>query len=199
MDETSLSLLAQVRQASDPRSWERLVDLYAPLMRRWLRAYGVQDADAEDLMQEVLSAVAREISNFDHNQRPGAFRSWLRTMVVHRLRHFWRSKNIRQVAAGGTSMLEQLNQLEDETSQLSRIWNEQHDREVIARLIELVRPTFLPKTWEAFHRQMFCGQRADQVAEELGMTLSSVYVARSRVLAAVRREAAGLVDSTGLQ
>lgn len=61
----------------------------------------------------------------------------------------------------------------------------------------LIRPKFLPKTWEAFHRQMFGGQRADQVAAELNMSLSSVYVARSRVLAALRREAAGLVDSTG--
>jgi RNA polymerase sigma-70 factor (ECF subfamily) len=198
MDETSLSLLARVRQPTEFDSWERLVKLYAPLMRGWLRSLGVQDADAEDLIQDVLAVVAREISQFDHNQRPGAFRSWLRTMVVHRLRHFWRSNGNRQVAAGGTSVLEQLQQLEDETCQLSRIWNEQHDREVIARLVEMVKPTFLPKTWEAFHRQLFGGQRADQVAEDLGMTLSSVYVARSRVLAALRREAAGLVDSTGL-
>jgi RNA polymerase sigma-70 factor (ECF subfamily) len=194
MDETSLSLLARVREPSDAKSWERLVELYAPLVRGWLRAYGVQDADAEDLIQEVLAVVAREISQFDHNRRPGAFRIWLRTIVVHRLRHFWRSNSNRQVAAGGTSVLEQLNQLEDETSQLSRIWNEQHDRDVIARLVELVRPTFLSKTWDAFHRQMFQGQSAEQVAAELGMPLGSVYMARSRVLNALRREAAGLVD-----
>ena len=194
MDETSLSLLDRVRQSSDFKSWQRLVELYTPLMRGWLRSYGVQDADAEDLIQDVLAVVAREISQFDHNQRPGAFRNWLRTMVVHRLRHLWRSNGNRQVAAGGTSMLEHLQQLEDETSQVSRIWNEQHDRDVIARLVETVRPTFLPKTWEAFHRQMFDDQPPQQVAAELGMTLGSVYMARSRVLNALRREAAGLVD-----
>ncbi len=70
----------------------------------------------------------------------------------------------------------------------------EHDREVISRLLELIQPTFLPKTWEAFHRQMFGGQRAGQVAAELNMPLSSVYVARSRVLSALRREAAGLVE-----
>ena len=64
----------------------------------------------------------------------------------------------------------------------------------MARLLEQVRPHFEPKTWEAFHRQMFDGQRADTVAAELGMPLNSVYVARSRVLSALRREAAGLID-----
>ncbi len=197
MDETSLSLLARVRQATDSSSWKRLVDLYAPLMRNWLRQYGVQDADADDLIQEVLAVVAREISDFKHSQRPGAFRSWLRITLVHRLRDFWRSQHRRPDAPGGSSVLQRLNELEDESSQLSGIWNEQHDRDVIARLIELVRPKFLPKTWEAFHRQMFDAQRPEQVAAELGMPLGSVYMARSRVLNALRREAAGLVDSIG--
>jgi DNA-directed RNA polymerase specialized sigma24 family protein len=91
-------------------------------------------------------------------------------------------------------MLHQLNQLEDDTSELSRIWNEQHDREVVSQLMDLVRPKFQAKTWEAFHRQMFDGQRPDHVAAELGMPLGSVYMARNRVLNALRREAAGLVD-----
>lgn len=64
----------------------------------------------------------------------------------------------------------------------------------MARLLESVRPRFEPKTWEAFRRQMFDGQRADQVAAELGMPLNSVYVARSRVLSTLRQEAAGLID-----
>jgi RNA polymerase sigma-70 factor (ECF subfamily) len=195
MDETSLSLLARVRQPTDSSSWERLVNLYAPLMREWLRPYGVQDSDADDLIQEVLAIVAREISHFDHNQRPGAFRCWLRTMVVHRLRHFWRSNGNRQVATGGTSMLEQLQQLEDESTHLSRVWNEQHDRDVIARLMELVRPRFEPKTWEAFRRQMFEGLKAADIAADLGLGIGSVYMARNRVLAALRSEADGLVDS----
>lgn len=52
-DQTSLSLLARVRQSTDKESWERLVDLYSPLMRHWLRAYEVQEADADDLVQDV--------------------------------------------------------------------------------------------------------------------------------------------------
>jgi RNA polymerase sigma-70 factor (ECF subfamily) len=92
--------------------------------------------------------------------------------------------------------MEQLQQLEDESSSVSREWNLEHDRHVMARLLEHVRPRFEPKTWEAFHRQMFDGQRADAVATELGMPLNSVYVARSRVLSTLRHEAAGLIDDS---
>jgi hypothetical protein len=54
----------------------------------------------------------------------------------------------------------------------------------------------LDKTWEAFRRQVLEGERADVVAAELDMPVNSVYVARSRVLGILRREAAGLVDVT---
>ncbi|HUQ71099.1 MAG TPA: hypothetical protein VM165_16350, partial [Planctomycetaceae bacterium] len=84
--------------------------------------------------------------------------------------------------------------LADESSAASQDWNLAHDQPVMARLLEQVRPRFDPKTWDAFWRQMFDGQRADVVAVELGMPLNSVYVARSRVLKTLRREAAGLID-----
>lgn len=195
MDETSLSLLNRVGRSGDRQSWDRLVGLYGPLVRRWLRNYDVQDADADDLVQEVLTTVVHELPQFDHNQRTGAFRTWLRRILVNRLRNFWRERQHRPVATGGSSVLERLNELEDETSNTSRIWDAEHDQAVVARLLELLQPNFAGKTWEAFRRQMFDGQRADQVAAELEMPISSVYVARSRVLSALRREAAGLVDS----
>ena len=193
MSETSLSLLARIRQDGDSDSWNRLVELYSPLMRGWLRAYEVRADDADDLVQEVFCVLSQELPRFQHNDRPGAFRNWLRKILVHRLRNYWRSRQHRPVATGSSSVLERLHHLEDESSDLSRIWNEQHDHQVTARLLELVRPKFEPKTWEAFHRQMFDGQRPEQIAEELQMSRGSVYMARNRVLSALRREAAGLV------
>jgi RNA polymerase sigma factor (sigma-70 family) len=195
MNDTSLSLLARIRQSGDSDSWNRLVELYAPLMHGWLRSYEVSGADADDIVQEVLTVVAQELPKFNHNERIGAFRSWLRKILVHRLQNYWRGKKQHPPARGGSSLLEQLNQLEDENSQLSRIWNEQHDRDVIARLMELVRPRFEPKTWEAFRRQMFEGQKAADVASDLGLRIGSVYMARNRVLASLRDEADGLIDS----
>jgi RNA polymerase sigma-70 factor (ECF subfamily) len=195
MADTSLSLLARIRDPSDTASWQQLIEIYDPLLRRWLRGYEVQDADADDLVQEVLTTAARELAGFQHNERPGAFRTWLRKVLVNRLRNYWRRREHPTLVAGGSSVWERLEQLEDDASQTSSQWDAEHDRGVLTRLMEVVRPTFLPKTWEAFRRQMFLGQRADQVAAELEMPLSSVYVARSRVLAALRREAGGMIDS----
>ena len=192
---TSLSLLHRAASAGDADSWERLAALYAPLMRRWLAQYEVQAADADDLIQEVFSVVAQELPSFDHNGQAGAFRSWLRKTLVHRLHNYWRKQKYDPRGRGTSSLLEQLHRLEDDASEVSRIWNAEHDQYVIARLIETVRRSFQEKTWEAFRRQMFDGQKADLVAAELGMSLGSVYMARNRVLNALRREGAGLIDS----
>lgn len=196
MSETSLSLLDRARGDVTDEAWQRMTEVYSGLLRSWLVRFDVTSADADDLVQEVLLTVSRELARFEHSGRAGAFRSWLRTILVHRLRDFWRSRKYRPAAMGGSTWAEQLEQLADESSHASREWNLEHDQHVMARLLESVRPRFESKTWEAFRRQMFDGQRADAVATELGMPLNSVYVARSRVLSTLRREAAGLIDES---
>ena len=158
---TSLSLLDRVTSSADADSWDRLTELYTPLMRRWLMQYDVQRADADDLIQEVLAVLMQELAQFDHNQRTGAFRHWLRKILVNRLRNLWRSRTYEPQTSGTKSLLEQLHQLEDDKSDVSRIWNAEHDQHVISQLMEAVRSRFQEKTWEAFRRQMFDGQRAD--------------------------------------
>lgn len=195
MESTSLSLLDRARNQADEDAWRRLVEVYSPLLRQWLQHYEVQSADAEDLLQEVLQVIFRELPSWQQGQRPGAFRSWLRQVLVNRLRNYWRQRDYRPVATGGSSVQERLNELEQETSELSRIWNDEHDHQVMARVLELVRPRFTEKTWEAFRRQQLLGERADAVAAALEMPISSVYVARSRVLAALRQESRGLLDT----
>lgn len=100
---TSISLLERVADRSDSQAWERFAEIYAPLLRRWLRAYDVQEADADDLVQDVLAVVARELPAFRSSPQPGAFRCWLRTVLVHRLRNFWRSRQHRPLATGATA------------------------------------------------------------------------------------------------
>ena len=167
-------------------------------MRRWLGAYEIQDADADDLIQDVLSVVLAELPAFQHNQRTGAFRNWLRRILVNRLRGYWRTRKREPLPRGTSSLVERLNELEDDSTEASRIWNAQHDRHVISQLLVSVRPRVQGKTWDAFCRQVLEGQRADVVAAELDMPVNSVYVARSRVLSILRREAAGLIDDDGM-
>jgi RNA polymerase sigma-70 factor (ECF subfamily) len=194
MNETSLSLLERACGPTSHEAFRRLAEMYSPLLRKWTERLDISAVDADDLVQEVLISVARELPKFNHSGQTGAFRAWLRRMLLNRVRDFWRSRNYRPAALGGSTWSQQIEQLEDDTSRASREWNLEHDRHVLARLMDEIRPRFEPKTWEAFYRQVFGEERADTVAAELEMPLNSVYVARSRVLSALRREAAGLID-----
>ena len=87
-----------------------------------------------------------------------------------------------------------LAQLNDPKSELSVLWDQEHDRYVLRRLLELVEPMFEPATLAAFRRVVFDEVPAAQVAEELGISVGAVYLAKSHVLKKLREEAAGLID-----
>jgi RNA polymerase sigma-70 factor (ECF subfamily) len=194
MSDTSLSLLDRLQRRSDAEAWQRLVDLYTPLLRGWLGRYSLQPSDADDLVQEVLAVVVRELPHFQHNQRAGAFRSWLRTVLLHRLRAFWQSRQTRPHATGDSAFARALDELEDPHSGLSRLWDREHDRHVFHQLLQLVEHDFTPSTWEAFRRTALEGAAPDAVAAELGLTANAVWIAKSRVLQRLRQEARGLIE-----
>ena len=196
MDETSISLLNRLQTDTDPDAWDRLAGFYSPLLRAWLRKYDVQSSDADDMVQEVLMAVSKDLRSFDHNGRPGAFRSWLRSILVNRLRHFWRARGRRPQARGDSDIDRRLAQLEDPNSELSQLWNRQHDRHVTRQLLALTEKQFAPATWQAFSRTAIDGHPANVVAAELGISLNAVFIAKSRVLARLRQESEGLVESS---
>lgn len=196
MNETSLTLLNRLRDSSDSESWNRLVQLYAPLIRTWLRKFEVQESDADDLLQEVLLAVSKDLGAFEHGGHTGAFRGWLRAILVNRLRNFWRTRDRKPPSPGGSSMDQKLAQLDDPASALTLIWNEEHDQHVLSELLSLVKPQFSEQTWQAFSKVALEGGRADEVAKELGISLNAVFIAKSRVLSKLRQEADGIVESS---
>lgn len=195
MNETSLSLLHRLQQSSEPESWNRLAALYVPLIRAWLRKYDVQESDADDLVQEVLLAVSKDLSKFEHGGQPGAFRGWLKGILVNRLRNFWRARDRRREARGHSDIDERLAELEIPTSELSQLWNAEHDRYVLRQLLELVKPHFAPNTWMAFDRVALKGEKPRDVAAEMQISLNAVVTAKSRLLGRLRQESQGLVDS----
>jgi RNA polymerase sigma-70 factor (ECF subfamily) len=195
MPETSFSLLEQIRLRPDSAAWSRLVHLYTPLIHLWLHRYGVPVHDADDLTQEVLAAVVRDLPEFSHDLRRGALRRWLRTITVNRLRNYWRGRDHRPVVVGGSAFDEALAQLEDPESRLSAIWDEEHDRHVLGQLMELIRPDFEPATWNAFQRLVVDGLRSADVAAELNLSVNAVRIAKSRVLRRLRQEMESLIAS----
>ncbi|MFN0021299.1 MAG: RNA polymerase sigma factor [Pirellulaceae bacterium] len=190
--ETSLSLLDRLCQAPDAQSWDRLVTAYSPLLKSWIGRYEVQPADADDLVQDVLLVVMRELPSFRHNQQRGAFRTWLRRIVVNRLRNFWRSRG-RAVEHGG-ELMGRLDELEDPRSAGSQLWDQEHDRHLALQLLALLEGRFTESTRAAFRRLVLENADADQVAAELGLSLNAVFTAKSRVLRELRQLGQGLID-----
>jgi RNA polymerase sigma-70 factor (ECF subfamily) len=188
--ETSLSLLERLRLSPDGSAWQRLVDLYTPLIHSWLRRHAVQSADVDDLTQEVLRCVVRALPEFEHDLRRGAFRRWLRTITVNQLRSFWRHR--RPEVTGDAA--EWLDQLEDPSSNLSRLWDEEHDRHVLRRLLQLIELDFEPSTWNAFRMLVLEGRSAADAASALGISANAARIAKSRVLARLRQESDGLIE-----
>jgi RNA polymerase sigma-70 factor (ECF subfamily) len=196
MHETSLSLLERLRDSPKNEGWNRLAELYTPLIRTWLRRYDVQDSDAHDLVQDVLLAVSKDLSKFEHAGQPGAFRGWLKAILINRLRKFWRARDRRPEARGDSDIDAKLAQLDDPTSELSQIWNREHDQYVLRQLLSLAEPHFEPNTWKAFCRVALEGAKADDVAQEMGISRNAVIIAKCRVLNRLRQEAEGLIESS---
>lgn len=191
--ETSASLLERLRTSPDEASWRRLDDLYQPLIRRWLLRDPSLRQDADDLVQEVMSVLVRELPRF-RRRRNGSFRRWLRTITANRLAALYRSRKNRPLALGCPAEESPLTQLADPTSEMSRQWDREHDRYVLSRLMELIAPQFEPTTMAAFRRVALDGATPAQTAEELGVSLNAVLIAKSRVLSMLRQEAKGLID-----
>lgn len=194
MTSTPVSLLERLRNATpEAAEWQRLQEIYLPLIEAWLaRTPGLGD-EARDLSQEVFVVIIRELPRFQR-QREGSFRAWLRRVTVNRIRSFVKQRQRRPVAGlpDGTEAF--LERLEDPASDLAKQWDRQHDQHVFEKLLVLIEPDFSSVSREAFRRFAIAGEPAAQVAAGLGISENAVLLAKSRILKRLRAEAAGLVD-----
>lgn len=192
MDPTSLSLLDRLQRGSEGDDWQRLVEIYHPFIKRFIRLDAVLAADADDICQETLAKIAAHLPKFER-QRDGSFRAWLKTITVNQVKLFFRKRQSerRAVPREGAAALESL---AEPNSELSQAWDREYANHVLCRLSELVRADFSASTWEAFRLRVLDEKSTSEVAARLGMSSNAVDVAKSRVLARLRREAAGLLD-----
>jgi RNA polymerase sigma-70 factor, ECF subfamily len=190
---TSVSLLDRLKVAGpDASDWNRLHAVYLPLIERWLGRVPGLGAESADLAQEVLVVVFRELPRFER-QRQGSFRAWLRQVTVNRIRTYRRQRHRRPVAGldPAAGFLERLANPHDD---LAREWDQDHDKHVVQKLLAIVQPDFNSTTWAAFLRFGIDGLPAARVAEELGLTVNTVILAKSRVLKRLREEAGDLLE-----
>jgi RNA polymerase sigma-70 factor (ECF subfamily) len=185
---TRASLLLRLRDDSDAEAWQEFVRLYGPIVYRFARKRGLQDADAADLMQEVLRSVATAAGKLEYDPQRGSFRGWLYTITRNKIYTFLERRRHREQATGDSAMQQRLQAAPDRDSELEASWDQEYQQQLASRAMETIRAEFQPGTWQAFWLTAVEGIAAKDAAVQLNSTPGAVYVAKSRVLARLREE-----------
>jgi RNA polymerase sigma factor (sigma-70 family) len=192
---TRVTLLVRLRDGRDADAWKEFFDLYGPVVYRFARNRGLQDADAADLMQDVLRSVARNAAKMEYDPKRGTFRGWLYTVTRNKIYNFLSSQRIRPRASGDSDAHERLESLPArEEDGPDADWEREYQKRLTDRAMEIVKVEFQAATWQAFWGTAVEGKPAGEVGAGLKMSAGAVYVAKSRVLARLRDEVKKMVD-----
>ena len=182
---TSPSLLSRIVHR-DPVAWERLVELYGPLVFHWLRGQGLSEHDAADVLQDVFASVSRSIGRFEH-RATGSFRAWLWAITRNQLASWFRLRAQQAPAAGGTHAWEQLAAVaESLTDDPDDVTDRAELSALHQRGLDIVSSEFEERTWQMFWRTAIDEQPPRLVAEEFGVAPGAIRQAKSRVLRRLR-------------
>ena len=188
--DTSLSLLQRLGKSGpagpDNQAWERFVDLYTPLLYFWARERsGLGEDEAAELVQEVFTVLVQKLRDFRYDADK-SFRGWLRTVLLNK----WRESLRKRVPVlRGNAALDGL-QASDAIGMLEQ---EEYQKHLARRALELMQAEFPEAVWQACWATVVEDRPAAEVAARLGMSVNSVYLAKSRVLRRLREELKGLI------
>ena len=184
--ETRNSLILRLPDRADVEAWDEFVAIYEPLVYRLTRTKGFQDADAREIVQEVLVAVCRAVDKWEPDPQRGRFRDWLFKIARNLMINFLTRRQTRPLGTGQSGMMEWLEGNHAATPEESATFDLEYRREVFHWAAEQVRERVKDRTWSAFWRSSVDGRSIADTASELEMSVGAVHIARSRVLGRLR-------------
>jgi RNA polymerase sigma-70 factor (ECF subfamily) len=185
---TRPSLLVRLRDPRDERAWAEFLEIYTPLVYRLARRKGLQGADADDLAQEVFRAVAGAIDRWSPDPGRGSFRGWLFRIARNLLINLLARQGRQPRGTGDPEVARLLEEQPAPPGEASTLFELEYRRQLFQWAIEQVRGEVQPTTWDAFWRTGVGDEEPGDVAESLAMTVGAVYVAKTRVMARIRRK-----------
>lgn len=186
--QTRLSLLSRARER-DSAAWCELVDLYGPLIAYWCRRQKLDLHASADCVQEVFSAVSRNLSDFQPRHTSGAFRAWLWSIAKNKIIDAMRSRNAHAIPKGGSSANLAMHQVLAPDDMLdSEPTDDDRITELVKRAMNQVEADFERRTWQVFARSVIDQTTTIVVADEFGITQAAVRQIRSRVLRRIRQQ-----------
>jgi RNA polymerase sigma-70 factor (ECF subfamily) len=184
--DTRATLLFRVRDAQDQSAWAEFVELYMPLVYSYALKTGLQEADAADAAQETLLLVVRAIPSFHYEPERGSFRGWLLTILRNQLRRRAQRASQQSAGSGDTRILELLH--EQPGREELDVWEREYRLRLFHWAAARVKDSFRESTWQAFWKTTVEGNAIAETALSLGVSEGAIYIARSRVLARIRKE-----------
>lgn len=183
---TSTSLIERLRvDPNDAKAWEEFIDRYSALIRSWAEGWRLQPADADDLIQTVVSKLLGSLRDYKREQ-PGKFRSWLRVVT----RNAWldlEAKRRERPAGEGNQIMVILSNLEARED-LQRRLEATFDTELLEIAMDRIKARVNSSTWEAFRLTSLDGLSGVEAAAKIGMPVAHVFVAKHRVIKLIREE-----------
>jgi RNA polymerase sigma factor (sigma-70 family) len=191
MDETPdtrASLLGRLHDAGDELAWAEFTGIYGPFVKRLARQRGLQDADADDLVQEVFQTVARAIERKLYDPERGSFRGWLFRIARNLVTNFLIHQKRHPRGSGDSDIKSLLEAQPAPSAEDSALFEAEYKRQLLYWAAEQLRAEFSELTWNAFWQAGVEGRSAKDVAEGLGTTVGTVYHCKSRVMAQMRKK-----------
>jgi RNA polymerase sigma-70 factor (ECF subfamily) len=177
---TQIELLLKVSDRADHQAWADFVALYRPAIYRFARQRGFQEADAQDLVQTVLSAVAEKIADWKPDPDRAKFRTWLSRVAQNQTITMFRKRRV-DSAKGGSSVIDLLASQPDESDHESELLTE-YRREAFRHAARIVRQQVEETSWQAFWMTSVEQVAVADAAQTLGLSAGAVYTARSRII-----------------
>jgi RNA polymerase sigma-70 factor (ECF subfamily) len=180
--ETRASLILRLKNAEDVAAWNDFVAIYAPVIFRVACRHGLQVADAENLVQEVLLSISRALPQWLQREDRGSFRAWLLKIARNEAVDMLTRRATRPLGKDGLEAERLLAEIPDHRGDLSSQFDLEYEQVVFQWAAAEVRDSVSDTTWQSFWLTHVEGLSVDRVAQQLNMRTGTVYVARGRVM-----------------
>jgi RNA polymerase sigma-70 factor (ECF subfamily) len=192
---TRITLLGRLRRdPTNASAWAEFVDLYGPKVMGWCQKWRLQEADAQDVTQNVLLKLAQKLRDFTYDPSK-SFRAWLKTVAQNACSDFLQSKH-RPGIGSGDSQVHTILVNAEARDDLVKHLEEEFDREILEEAMLHVRLRVAPQTWQAFWLTAWEGLSGAEAARRIPMQVAQVYVAKRRVQKMLQEEVAQLEGPT---
>jgi RNA polymerase sigma-70 factor (ECF subfamily) len=191
--QTKRTLLSRLRNLDDQESWRSFFDIYWQLLYNVARKSGLDDASAQDVVQETVIGVAKAIPGFKYDPSRGSFKQWLLRIVQRRIIDQFRRAYRQPPRADISLELLEDNEalagalIDDHGGRIEAAWDHEWERTVFDAALATVRQSVHPKHFQVFDYCVLKGWGASKVANTLGLSTAQVYLAKHRVGQAMKR------------